>query len=248
MEKVKISALVGMMSMVGINGQFPFTSGNYCSNVHDVYFSNIWAENLMHLTSTGVIDDGLIEVLLFTEKGGDYAYVIDERVPKEAIHEPYFCGIAQSTQILRYHYGLPEDECVCEHGFAQGGSFDHKTRWVTKRCGECGQHITSKWAAKGVFHANVRTHIDGFSNSYTMWKIVRVIDNVFTDVMTDEVIEHSDIVSIVQIEISSIPRLEEQRSAISIENFTYVGEVKRNMPDERPIMHEDYLRSIATIG
>lgn len=109
MKQVMIKSAVGMMSCVAISGSFPFSHGNYCSNIESYYFTNIWAENLQHLIRMGIIDDK-IEVLLFDET---YAYVIDERVPKEALHAPYFCGIKESIEVLRHHYDVDDEQCLC---------------------------------------------------------------------------------------------------------------------------------------
>lgn len=134
MKKTLIDAKIGSMSLVGVRGQYPFARGNYCSNTQGIYFCNIWAENLVHVCNVlGLLPDGKIEVMLFkddTKTNYVYAYVIDERVPKEALHAPYFCGIKESDEVIRYHEEISRDDSTdntnSSNELSMGKIFDSK--------------------------------------------------------------------------------------------------------------------------
>ena len=141
-EKMMINTAIGRSSLCGVSGKFPFKRGNYCSNVDGMYVSNMWYENIKHLVDTNVIDSEML-ALVFTEHGMKYAYIIDPRIPKEALNKPYFCGIKTSVKVLRHHYDVPEDKCVCEHvpetiSWTSFG-YDEKNNKCTSKTGICNE-------------------------------------------------------------------------------------------------------------
>lgn len=92
---IKINATVGSQSLVCIGSKLPVSKGNYFSTRDDINIVNMWAENLKHLIQTGVINDGIMAVTLYTLRGTKWAVVTDNRVPKDYLHSvsPCFTGI-----------------------------------------------------------------------------------------------------------------------------------------------------------
>lgn len=139
----QISTQVGMMSCVGIGGEFPYKRGNYCSvgkGGCEFYLCNLWAENLEHLVETGVLD-GKMDALIFDDEGRKTALIVDKRIPEGVLHKPYFCGIRTNVDVLRHYYEIPDDTCVCEHdvNLVSWNCFSYKPiKTKSGKCPQCG--------------------------------------------------------------------------------------------------------------
>ncbi|QIW90612.1 UNVERIFIED_ORG: hypothetical protein GCAPEGMB_00265 [Vibrio phage V07] len=231
MKKAKITAQVGMMSLCGVSGSFPFSHGNYCSNTQGYYFVNLWAENLKHLVANDYLPDGQIEVLLFRDNKRQnyvYAYVIDERVPKEALHAPYFCGIATSVEIMRYHHQTPDDKCLCyseDYRLLSMRSQDMKGRSV-RHCPECDTRYTIQLPRRNdVFRVQTFSE-DGWHK----WNLFYHKDGVFYTIPENEPVPAEDIIKVDAKPVNNFGTGEEQQAAISLEEFNFSGVVEKAVP------------------
>lgn len=231
MKKIKIDAKVGMMSLVGVSGSFPYAHGNYCSNTQGYYFVNLWAENLEHLVANGYLPDGQIEVLLFRDNKQQnyrYAYVIDECVPKEAIHAPYFCGIATSVEIMRYHYQTPDDKCLChteDYRILSMRSQDNKGRSV-RHCPECDTRYTIQMPRRdAIFRVQTFTE-DGWGR----WKLLYHTGGVFYTIPGNEPFPAEDIIKVDRTPVNEFGSGDDQQGAISLADFNFSGVVEKAVP------------------
>lgn len=81
--KQKIPATVGMMSLVGVRGEFPVSWGNYFwFGERGPRCVNMWAENLEEACKR-FLPDGAIEGYLFDDK---WFVVADDRVPADWLY------------------------------------------------------------------------------------------------------------------------------------------------------------------
>ncbi|AGN30287.1 hypothetical protein VPFG_00288 [Vibrio phage nt-1] len=232
MKKTKITARVGMMSLVGVSGSFPYARGNYCSNTQGYYFVNLWAENLEHLINNGYLPDGQIEVLLFRDnKQQDYryAYVIDERVPKEALHAPYFCGIATSVEVMRYHYQTPDDKCLCDtddYSVLSAHSWDNKGRSV-RHCPQCDTRFTIQTKRRNDVY-----RVQMFSEfSRGEWNLLYYKDGVFYTIPGNEPVAEEDIIKVDRTAVCTFGSGDDQRGAISLADFNFSGLIEKAVSD-----------------
>ena len=92
-ETKKIRAEVGMMSLVGVRtDSYPVGFGNYFSFTNGLRSINMWAENLKHAASH-YLQDGLVEVDIWTDGDKQWAVVVDERLPEgHTFDNPCFTG------------------------------------------------------------------------------------------------------------------------------------------------------------
>ena len=231
MKKMIINANVGMMSCAGISGKFPYTWGNYCSNVDGIYFVNLWAENLQHMLINNILADGKVEVILFEENGCKYAYAIDERIPEEAIHAPYFCGIKTCLAVLRYHSQVPDDKCVCDYGHTNTSSTNAKGL-VTSICPECRTVFTVQKARKGCFRLLIKlTEDDPGGWPYSKWVLAWYEDGVFSEIPSANVIDHSEIIKVDVNRVNEFGGIEDQQGAIAVDDFIFEGVVSKTPPE-----------------
>lgn len=81
-ETKKIPAQVGMVSLVGIMAKdYPVGFGNYFSFSNGLRSINMWAENLNHATPL-YLQDGMIEVDVWTDGDKKWAVIVDQRLPE----------------------------------------------------------------------------------------------------------------------------------------------------------------------
>lgn len=225
MRKALIKSQIGMMSCVGFSGSYPFKRGNYCSNIEHVYFTNIWGENLTHLINLGTLPDGKIEVLLFKDDSGreSYAYVIDERIPKEALHAPYFCGIKTSVEVLKYHHNIDSDTCLHEvddYKHCQTIAVNNEgNSWMS--CPECETVFNiQKPRANGVYRVQIKSD-DGWRTG--KWALAWYESGFFRNLPLMDVIRPETILKVDTERVSAIPSIKGQQTAIPLEEFTWSG-------------------------
>lgn len=101
---VKVPAVVGMMSLIGVGHHRPCSWGNYFSLGGAPYprVANMWAENLETLVKNGTLIDGAVKVKLYEDLSRQieqveldnstftmrpqnqfYAIVVDDRIPSD---------------------------------------------------------------------------------------------------------------------------------------------------------------------
>lgn len=117
---VKLPAVVGWKSLVGVGKIRPCVWGNYFSlHGKDARTSprvvNMWAENMTHLVDTGVLEDGMIEGKLFSYTDRHWFVVTDPRVPLEYLYNKFnFTGYyrppLEIAMEMYAHYGDPTNE------------------------------------------------------------------------------------------------------------------------------------------
>lgn len=228
--KTLIKANAHWISACGFNGTFPFKRGNYFSNSQEYYFVNLWYENLQHLLDNGYLDDGKIEVLLFKQDGSDKfecAYVIDERVPKEALHAPYFCGIKPNVEIVRMHHNVPDDKCLCEvndYGLTSSGGGDNKGLSY-KWCPQCETRFEIQTQrAKGVYRIQLSE-----GDHWGMWVLAWQEDGEFKRLPCMTIIDDSEIIKIDVDRIHNSGSGAQQGNAVSLDKFRFTGLIKKTL-------------------
>lgn len=226
-----VSAKAHTISLCGVNGEFPFKFGNYFSNAEDYYFVNLWYENLEYLLDNGIIDDGKIEALLFKYADSDsyvYAYVIDERVPKEALHAPYFCGIKTSVEIVRMHHKVPDDKCLCE---VDDYNLTSKNGWDNKgmaryTCPQCKTYFEVQRKRKsGVY----RVKTENCKGDYD-WVLAWFDGDVFKAIPDMTTIDSEVIVVIDDTRVNEFGTIDNQRTALPMDKFMFTGLKLRKEP------------------
>jgi hypothetical protein len=80
-----IPAKIGLISLVGIGGSPPHDFGNYFNFQSGERCLNMWGENLEFYTQKNAIKE--VECLVFEEDGFKLAFVIDERIPQDWLHD-----------------------------------------------------------------------------------------------------------------------------------------------------------------
>lgn len=122
-ETKLIDAKVTGQSLIGTGRERPVSWGNYFE-VQEGRVMNMWAENLEHLVDTGVLQDGKVEVNIYTDidKERSWVLVIDERVPVDYLYNKLcFTG-----------YYMPPIE-VAEHVFSIVGDPNNEIEQWTDR-------------------------------------------------------------------------------------------------------------------
>jgi len=102
-ETKKIPANVGMQSLVGIMAnEYPVGFGNYFYFANGMRSINMWAENLSHAASH-YLQDGLVEVDVWSDGDKQWGVVVDERLPEGyTFNKPCFTGChPPSVDMLR---------------------------------------------------------------------------------------------------------------------------------------------------
>ncbi|CAM0010155.1 hypothetical protein VPHK567_0280 [Vibrio phage K567] len=231
MKRAFIEAGIGGMSLVGVHGEYPYGHGNYCTNTQGYYFTNIWAENLEHVRDVlNLLPDGKIEVLLFRGESKTnyvYAYVIDERVPKEALHAPYFCGIKTNTDIIRHHYDIPDDKCLCDFDDLKLLSFrssNNKGR-IKASCYECDTVFEfQRVRATGVYRVQKATD-DGWNR----WVLAWFDDGTFRQLPDMVELFPSDIIKVDVERVHEFGSGAEQSGAVAVDDFLFNGIVSKDV-------------------
>ncbi len=233
MRKAFIKADVGSMSMICVHGEFPYSHGNYCSNSEGFYFTNIWAENLEHVLASGALPDGKVEVMLFrddTDTRDAYALVIDERVPKEALHSPYFCGIRTSVEVLRYAHNIADDVCLCEVDNLKhvGTNRYSRSGLKTGRCYQCGDEFTiQSKRSTGLYRLKRQLPVNEFGYIPEAWCLAWHEDGVFKTIPDLEIIPHDVIVTVDIDKVGEFGSVKAQKEAIPLKDFIFSGLVSK---------------------
>lgn len=84
-EEKYIQAKVGGMSLIGVGKERPCGWGNYFWFWGQTRCINMWAENL-ETARERFLKDGLVKVRIYTEDNGQWAIVIDKRIPKDWLY------------------------------------------------------------------------------------------------------------------------------------------------------------------
>ena len=225
--KTVIKADVAWMSCVGVPGVFPYARGNYFTNSEGFYFTNLWAENLKHAINSGMINDGLIEVELFKDSSNyGYAYVTDPRVPSEALHAPYFCGIAHSVEIVRMHHKIEPGTCLCEvdnyklTGFRSGDMHGLHSRF----CHECGaEFVIQQPRRDGVYRVQL-LNTSGFPKWVPAW----YSNGKFSNLQCMSAIDDEVILKVGINRISEFGSVDDQTNSIPLADFNYSGLISKD--------------------
>lgn len=102
-------------------GKFPYPRGRYFfindGTNQGIYVVNLWYENMKYLIDNGALTDTINAVVFTSNKGVKCAYIIDDRVPDNALHAPVFGGSLVNPDVLRFHTSCPEGLCICEHDY-----------------------------------------------------------------------------------------------------------------------------------
>lgn len=112
LERKRIEAVVGLMSLIGVGPQRPCSWGNYFW-IGNLRIVNFWAENLTSLVYRGILDDGMVEVACYEH----WAIIVDDRIPKEWFY-PGFCFTGSSMppidviEEMNKFVGLPDEEML----------------------------------------------------------------------------------------------------------------------------------------
>lgn len=210
METTFIKSAIGMMSCVGIGGEFPFKHGNYCSNTDNIYFVNLWAENIDHLITHNIIDDKL-EALVFTEHGCKYALVVDKRIPSNVYHKPYFCGIRTSEKVIRHFYKIPDNDCICDHGHISWTSFSGQEKKGS--CIACETKYTQRRIQRGVYRALVDI------GEYNSYMFLQYQDGEFYQFGKAGPFDKDLIKGLVDETVSDVPSYNEQSNLMELKDF-----------------------------
>ncbi|MCY9865093.1 hypothetical protein OTK49_21475 [Vibrio coralliirubri] len=221
-----VEAKAHVISTCGVRGEFPFERGNYFTSSEKYYFVNLWYENLKHLLDNGYLEDGKIEVLLFKHLDVDkfgYAYVVDERVPKEALHEPYFCGIRTNVEIIRMHHKVPDDKCLCEvdeYKLLTTSGRDDKgldRLW----CCQCDTRFEMQMQRRdGVYRVQLE------EDSLRTWVLAWQEGGEFKRIPCMTAIEDSSIVKIDVERIYNTGTGEQQGNSIPLDKFRFTGLIR----------------------
>ncbi len=124
---VKVPAVIGMMSMIGVSHHRPCSWGNYFSLAGAPYprIANMWAENLVTLVQNRTLLDGAVKVKLYEDLSREetdhveldnpafmfrrqnhfYAIVVDDRIPDDSWLYNKLCF----TGCLRPHIDIIRD-------------------------------------------------------------------------------------------------------------------------------------------
>lgn len=246
MKKIKISSAIGCSSLVGVSGKFPFAHGNYCTNSEGYYFVNMWAENIRHLQATGQIDDE-IEVILFKSVDRTryaYAYVVDERVPKEAIHSPYFCGIHTSVEILRWHNEVADGTCLCEVNeleLCTLSSRDFKNQGGVT-CPECNtSYRVQKQRPVGVY----RLQLFNEKSYLPDWKLSYFDGENFFSIPANEQYAEDDIIKIDTNKINEFGNGPQQSNAIPLEEFKWTGVLEKTPKGGETVVFKTFSKDLS---
>lgn len=224
MIKTKISSKLSYRSLCGTNDSFPFKHGNYCASSDGHYLSNIWAENIDHLNENDYFPDDLIEVLLFEENDTTYAYVIDDRIPENTLHQPYFCGIKTCISLLKYHHKVPDDKCLCDFNILSVTHRSHKGI-VGKSCPECKKRLTFQESRKGVFRIQIQDQVK--SGLRPDWALAYFENGIFKRIPEMTVVPIETILKVDDNPIHKFGSPEDQGGAIPASDFLFVGEIKQ---------------------
>jgi hypothetical protein len=133
--KTKIPATVGMMSLIGVRGEFPVSWGNYFwFGNNGPRCVNMWSENLDE-ARVRFLTDGAIEGYLFDDK---YFVVADDRIPVEWLYNKFcFTGgySPKDPEIIGEMYSIHGDPTNAAEEYLDPATY-HKKRG--------GEYIVSK--------------------------------------------------------------------------------------------------------
>jgi hypothetical protein len=113
---IKVSAEVGMTSLIGVSGNAPYAWGNYFA-LKDPYIRvlNFWAENLKAAVDRHFLADGLVQIRMWeweTEQGKRHVCIIeDERIPADWYYQKlcFTGGGGIPTEVARDIYAIVGD-------------------------------------------------------------------------------------------------------------------------------------------
>ena len=141
---------VGEMSLIGVRSQPPVSWGNYFSLRSGPRVLNMWAENLNHVVSQGLIADNKLRVIDY----GNYCIIDDIRIPEEYYYNKLcFTGgprvsVEHAKEIYGY-IGDPENELEqftdpVSYYEKEGGTYDPNTGSVYYKFGKKPRPILTK--------------------------------------------------------------------------------------------------------
>lgn len=150
---MKIEFKVGMVSLAGISGTFPRGSGNYFSINYEgseALVINLSYEDFKDAESQGMTKGG-VDCKVFGYNGRYAVYVIDSRIPAEALtpFNTYFLKGAHVANIVRSIYNIDTFECIMKthpelaSKIQRQASYDYESKpgYVIKTitCGCCNK-------------------------------------------------------------------------------------------------------------
>lgn len=146
----KHPAQIGMVSLVGVHGEYPLSFGNYFSLSSGLRIINMWAENLEEYNRQHNLID--VECTVFSNGKRSLGFITDERIPKEWLIDGRLCitgcgwGSRELAEACLQFAELPNinSYCGCEQPeqhpkISQMISF--QPRVCTNTCHNCGR----KW-------------------------------------------------------------------------------------------------------
>lgn len=141
-KRIKIPAVVGSHSLIGVGGLPPHPWGNYFwfhdkdkPREENPRCLNMWAENL-EVAVKKFLDDGLVEVILYNDSENDndrfYAIVDDNRIP-DGYYYNKLCftgGYPPSKEIAKEIYDYLGDPDYEYERFIDTKTYYEKRGWL----------------------------------------------------------------------------------------------------------------------